>query len=279
MFFDVDKNLNFIEEGGHKRYLASRPSYGKMREMCTTSYKDSGNPVFPRSEWKAINRRATMPWIMDQNGHGSCVGNGWTAALRRARLLAGCKDVELSPGWTYSLINGDSDNGAVISDGIDALKRFGTCTFATVGQDPIYQRHMPSKASAEAQRFKLKAAYHCSSYEEVVSALLTGRFIPVYGYQVGRNFGDFDQYGVAGHSRGPGNHCNHADGLVFLPDGRPVLDDVNSWGEQWGPWNNGRVYIDEDHLFSGGDQPDVCVIEAFAEDPNEPNEPPVATGK
>ncbi len=99
-------------------------------------------------------------------------------------------------------------------------------------------------------------------------------FIPVYGYQVGNNFERFDQYGVAGHDRGPGNHCNHADGVKLLPDGRYVLDDHNSWAANWGPFGNGRVYIDEDHLFSGGDQADCCIIEAAIDDPNDTTNPP-----
>ncbi|MDB5312641.1 MAG: cysteine protease [Gemmataceae bacterium] len=272
-----EKDLPYVEFDGHKRYLASIPSAGKMK-AALPNYTAAGNPVLPRSEWFELSRRDQFAsWIFDQNGHGSCVGNGWTGGLMRARALAGCKPVVLSPGWTYSLINGNRDSGAVISDGIQALTQVGTCLFSTVGQDPIYQRQMPSGAKAEAARYRIKAAYHCTSWEEVISALLLPKpMIPVYGYQVGRSFGSFDKYGVAGHDRGPGNHCNHADGVKLLPDGRWVLDDVNSWNARWGPWGNGRAYLDENHLFGGGDQADVCVIEAFVDDPQEPNDPPVA---
>ena len=271
--FCTEKNLDYFESGGVKRYLASKPSNGKMKALLP-NYSAAGNPVFPRSEWKPVNRRGLFDFIFDQDNHGSCTGNGWARALSVARAIAGMKLQILSPAWVYSLINGGMDQGAVISDGIAALQTVGACLYSTVGEDPIYQSQMPSLARAEAARFKLGAAYHCTSYDEVVSALLTGRFVPVYGYEVGRNFEDFDKFGVAGHARGPGNHCNMSDGLVQLADGRWVLDDANSWGGSWGPWNNGRVYIDEQHLFGGGDQADVCVIEAAVEDPNEPNEPP-----
>lgn len=279
MTFDIkdcdEKNLPYIDFDGHRRYLASIPSGGLMKAMLP-NYQAAGKPMFDRKDWFEVSRRGrggVFDHIFDQNGHGSCVGNGWTGALMRARALKGCHPFVLSPGWTYSLINGNRDNGAVISDGIESLTRVGTCLFSTVGQDPIYQSRMPVNARAEAARFRLRAAYHCANYDEVVSAILTGLYLPVYGYQVGRNFMRFDHYGVAGHDRGPGNHCNHADGVKKLPDGRWVLDDVNSWATSFG--DAGRCYIDEEHLFANGDQADCCVIEAFEDDPQEQT-PPVA---
>lgn len=273
-----DKQLDYVETNGVRRYLASKPSGGKMRAMLP-GYKASGQPVFDRKDWIPVNRRGqggVWDTIFDQGQHGSCVGNGWAGAAMRVRALAGMKPVVLSPGWFYSLINGNSDNGAVISDGISAAQKVGFCTFATVGQDPIYQNQMPATAKAEAARYRLGAIYQCEDFDAVYSALLTGRYLPVYGYMVGNSFENFDKYGVPGHTRGPGNHCNFADGGTQLADGRWVLDDVNSWHNNWGPFGNGRCYLDEAFLFGGGDQPDVCVIQAALEDPNEPNEPPTA---
>lgn len=273
------KGMEYFDDGsGHKRYLASIPSGGKMKAILP-GWRASGMPDIPKSDWKPLNRRAAggvFNTIFDQNGHGSCVGNGWALAASKVRQLRGMAPVVLSPGWFYSLINGNSDNGAVISDGIQAGQNIGFATFATVGQDPIYQNRMPAAAKAEAAKNKLGAIYQPEDWPALISALMTGLYLPVYGFQVGNNFESFDKYGVAGHARGPGNHCNHADDIALLADGRFVLDDVNSWSGQWGPFSNGRVYIDESHLFGGGDQPDVCVIEASEESPNEPNEPPVA---
>jgi len=273
--YDPSKDLDYIEVNGQKRYLASKPDTpGKFKALPKFSDHFS---VMHRADWFEVNRRAVFAAFgtFDQNGHGSCVGNGWAMGMSKARVLAGMKPVLLSPAWFYSLINGNSDNGAIISDGLDAGLNVGCCTFATVGQDPIYQSRMPSAAKAEAARFKLSRAFQVNSYDEIITALLMPKpMIPVYGYQVGRSFQSFDRYGVAGHDRGPGNHCNHADGVVKLPDGRWVLDDHNSWDSSWGPFGNGRVYIDEDHLFGGGDQPDCCIIEAVIEDPQDPTIPP-----
>lgn len=274
-----DKELQFIDLGdGVKRYLASIPSNGKMKASLP-NYEAAGLPMFDKKDYFEVNRRGmgtVFDTIFDQNGHGSCVGNGWAGALMRVRALSGAKPVVLSPGFYYSLINGNRDNGANISDGIEAGQGRGTCLFSTVGQDPIYQSRISAAAKAEALNFRLGAAYHCTSFAQVLSAIMTGRFLPVYGYQVGRNFMRADSYGVAGHDRGQGNHCNHADGVKLLSDGRWVLDDVNSWNRSF--MDNGRCYIDEQHLFGGGDQADVCVIQSFIEKPGEEVTPPVFQG-
>lgn len=275
IIYDPSKGLEYIDVGGHRRYLASKPdTTGKMKAL--PKFADHFQ-VLDKKDWFEVDRREMFAVLgtYDQNGHGSCVGNGWAMGLSKARMLAGMSTVLLSPAWWYSLINGNSDNGAIISDGIEAGMNIGTCKFSTVGQDPIYQSRMPSGARAEAARFKVGKAYQVTSYADIITALLMPKpMIPVYGYQVGNNYERFDQYGVAGHDRGPGNHANHADGVKLLADGRYVLDDHNSWNASWGPFGNGRVYIDEDHLFGGGDQADVCIIEAAIDDPNDTTNPP-----
>jgi hypothetical protein len=264
----------FTDHTGGVRKLASRPDVGSLFKALP-KFADHF-PVFDRKDWQEISRRDADKTFgtFDQAQHGSCVGNGWTWAAMMARLVAGMKAVILSPGWFYSLINGNQDEGAVISDGIAAGMGVGWCLFSTVGQDPIYQRQMPAQARAETARFKLAKAYQPTSYADIITGLLMPKpLIPVYGYMVGNNFENFDRYGVAGHARGRGNHCNAADGVVRLPDGRWVLDDKNSWGGRWGPFGNGRVYIDEDHLYANGDQPDVCMVECIADDPTDPGPP------
>jgi hypothetical protein len=268
----------FEDHTGERRVLASIPSFGKMK-AALPNYRAAGNPIISRKDRKALNRRAifgSTDWVLNQMQLSSCVGNGWAGALRRARVLAGQPDVKLSPGFWYSLMNGNQDNGAVISDGVKTGMEIGTCSYALVGESPIYQRNMPAGAKAEAARFRIKAAYHCASWDELASALVAvGTFIPLFGFQVGNSFENFDRYGVAGHSRGPGNHCVLADDLAYLDDGREVMDTVNSWGYGWVPFKNGRFYLDEEHLFGGGDEADVCVVEYAIDDPNAPGPPVV----
>jgi hypothetical protein len=233
--------------------------------------------IIPRDQWKDVDRRAVFgdpDWIYDQDGHGSCVGNGSTGALRRVRYLAGMKDQKLSPGCTYAQINGGRDGGAVIGDSLTALTKTGTCLYTTVGQDPIYLNRLPKGWKDEASRFKIDQAYLAPSFEELVSGIQLG-YIAVYGMQVGGNFSSYDGAGVAGVSRGAGNHCMHADGCKKLQDGRWVLDNVNSWGPNWGPWKNGRCYLIDKHI-NGADNSDAYLIKGASEDPKEPVRPPQA---
>jgi hypothetical protein len=264
----------FVVTDGHKRMLAAKPAPVKFAAL--PSYAAS-NPVFPVNEWYDLSRRnvfGSPDWIEDQDGLNSCVGNGGVRTLRVIRALAGMKDVRLSPGFLYAHINGNRDEGAMIPDVIPALKKFGTCSFELMGQKPIYVSQLRPDAKTDAARFTLVDAYRCNTWEETVSALLTGRYAACFGIMVGNSFYRFDQYGVCGHTNGPGNHCVMADGVKKLADGRWVLDVANSWGYNFGPWKNGRVYMDKQHLFGGGDQPSVVVMRLASRDPKDAYDPP-----
>lgn len=271
-------SLSWIMSGGHRRYLACLPphaDFGALPKFRDHSRMVGSAPTIPRSQWAPINRRSIFPaasWILDQNGYSSCVGNGSAAALRRARYLTngGEDDVPLSPGALYAQINGGSDNGAVISDALTALQQTGTCAYSTVGESPFYTRQLPAGWQQEAARFKISQAYHCQSFDEIGTALQLG-FLIVYGIMVTGSFEHFDSNGIAGYGRGPGNHCMHADGMAQV-GGQWVLDNVNSWGASWGPWQNGRCYLCEQH-FLNGDQPDAFAILAATYDPKEPTPP------
>lgn len=259
---------------GEVRKLGTVSSPAKFGALPSYS---AHNPVFPIAEWYDLDRRnifGSPDWILDQNGISSCVGNGWAGALRRCRALAGMKDVKLSPGFTYALINGGLDEGAVISDGIAALKRWGTCPFDVIGQKPFYYKQISIEAHKAALDYKLVDAFRCDTWEETVSALLTGRYTIVYGYMAGSKSMKFDQFGAAGHDPGMGNHCVAADGVKKLPDGRWVLDMYNSWSPAFGPWKNGRVYHDKQTLFGGGCRPDVCAIRIAGRSSKEAFDPP-----
>lgn len=269
----VPPGLPTVFANGEARKLACLPPSKRTKALPKGGSWGDAKPMIPRDKWKEIDRRKLFPpdLIFDQDGHGSCVGNGATAALEKVRALTGMTFRKLSPGCTYSQINGGSDNGAVISDSLTALQQTGTVLFDTVGQEPIYTRQMPNAWKEEAKRFRIEEAYRCDTFDEMGSALQLG-YIVVYGMQVGNNFGQFTSDGVAGVSRGPGNHCMHADGMHKLPSGKWAFDNVNSWGANWGPWNNGRCYLVEGH-FQNGDQPDAYAVKACTEDPQEPIKP------
>jgi hypothetical protein len=271
------KECPFIVVDGVKRYLTCLPpAQAKFMAPRGGEFKDS-HTVIPRNQWREVNNRSKFPvdkFIFDQDGIGSCVGNGSTDSLMKVRALMGMSYQRLAPGCTYSQINGGRDQGAVISDSLTALQQTGTITSQTLGSDekPFYSRQMPSGWKTEAARFRIEEAYHCATFDEIGSAIELG-YIVVYGIQVGQNFNTFTAEGVAGQTPGPGNHCMHADGIHKLADGTWALDNCNSWGDTWGPWKNGRCYLAEKH-FLYGDQPDAYAVKTAVQDPLDPIKPP-----
>lgn len=268
---DTNNGVPFIDQGGHRRYLAKlapRPNFGAFPVWS------AANPVLPRSQWRKVNRRDLLSpvKIKDQNGYSSCVGNGSTAGLERARVIRGMTYQDLSAAFTYSRINGGRDNGAVISDALDALQKVGTCLTDECPESDIFHRGTPGSCT----RFRIDQGYRLTSFDEMVSALNL-EWIVVFGVMVGRNYQHCDANGVRGHDSGPGNHCVMTDGVDQLPDGRWVIDEVGSWGLSNGPWGNGRAYLDEQH-FKMGVQWDAFAIQVPTEDPQETNEPPAPVG-
>lgn len=264
----------FVDHTGTPRVMACLQNPGGIKKAFPRRYADY-KPTYPSSKITPLNRRGLFggsDWILDQNGIGSCVGNGATNSLRKKRVLMGLPDVKLSPGCTYAQINGGSDNGAVISDALDALSQVGTVPYSVIGETPFYTHQLPSGWEQTAARFKIVEGYHATTYAEVLSAIVNDD-VPFFGIMVGNTWENFDRYGVCGHDGGPGNHCVHADGVVLLPDNRLVLDGVNSWGYSWGPFSNGRMYLDQQHIDGGGDEPDICILALASLDPQSPQPP------
>jgi hypothetical protein len=262
-------SLPEINFGGVTRRLGTLPYFGP-RKFKTA--KEAGIPDVPKSDWYEINRRAEMPWILDQQQHGSCTGHGLAGALMRARRLRGLTHFMLSGAYPYSLVNGGYDNGAMIHDLLAVGIKNGTCLLELCGWDQIYPRQYDkAKCAKSALRFRIESAYVAENFNQIASGLILD-YIPAFAVMVGNSFATLDGNGVAGFDRGPGNHAVHADGLKNI-GGEWVLDMVNSWGESFG--QNGRCYLTQRHIDDV--QQDCYMIKASIEDPEEPS--PVPPGE
>ena len=266
-------HMPFVEVGGHKRYLACRPQKDAKRSAPKGGTFAQAVGLVPQSQWREIKRWASFPagdWIYDQDGISSCVGNGAAGALRKARALAGMKDVRLAPASVYAQINGGRDQGAVISDSLTAMQEVGALPSAILGDDqkPFYLGQMPRGWKEQARSYRVSQAFRCDTFEEIMSAIQLG-YCVVYGVRVGNNFNSFTGDGVAGISRGVGNHCMYGDGAKKLASGKWAVDNVNSWGDDWGPFRNGRCYLVAEH-FRPEVQCDAYAVQAATFAPDDP---------
>lgn len=244
---DTDNDIPYIIDlTGVKRFLAKLPptDFGKLKSFR------SAYPIADRKDWFEVNNRdrfGSKDWILNQAQHNSCVGNGAAGAARRSRVRRGLKDVKLSPAWIYSLINGNRDAGAIISDSLKAGQKTGFCRFDIVGQDPVFYSRMPAAAKTDAANYLIGEAYHCPSYEELCTAILLD-FDVVYGIRVGSNFGRLNSRKIAPALPGQTNHCMAGDGLVNI-DGEWCIDNYNSW--DWSFGDQGRCYLTDEHFAAG----------------------------
>lgn len=262
----AEHSLPYVEQGGHRRILAALPrrqTYGARR------FRDVYG-VIPRSSWQEVDFSAVVPhWILDQDGTGSCVGHGSCTAFTYGWLLGGATPQEFSACFLYGLINGGSDNGAVVGDALQALKTTGICLLSQVPEGKIYKRDFPQDAFTTAARFKISDAVDCPSFDEIGSALMMRRPVS-FGVEIGQAF-EPDGSGVIPDQRGGGGgHCMCAMGLKQI-NGKWHLKVQNSWGEKWGL--QGFCYMPESY-FQGGDN---WAVEFAAEDPQEENVPPAAS--
>ena len=203
--------------------------------------------------------------IMNQGSTSSCVGHGSVAGMEIAWKQLGNPPQQFSPFFTYALINGGSDNGAMISDALKELKKYGACPLEDMPKGVMYERQVPKKAYEQASRFKISQAYQCNSFEEICHAISVGFTVPL-GIYVGDNFSDIDKDGVSPLPRGGGGgHCILGCGVKNTAKYGWVIKIQNSWGSSFG--ENGFCYIQKNH-FKYMDL-DAFAIQATFDDPKD----------
>lgn len=264
----LPNGLDAVEIGGVPRMLSKLPPITRLRAAFPPFF--TAAPQVDPADWVELNRRQQFDdsWILDQKNHGSCVGFSCAGGLMRVRTMGGLPFVRLSGSYTYAWINRNRDEGAMISDGLESLIKYGACPELLVPWNKIYRRDMPATADNEALRNRVLEAYHADNFAELMSGIQLG-FIGVGAVQVGSRFTTLNAQGVAGFDNGPGNHAVVFDGAHKLPNGEWVLDMPNSWGLMFG--QQGRAYITRRHIDSV--QQDCFLIRAATQDPQNPLPP------
>lgn len=234
----------------------------------------SSLPTIPRAQWKPISFRGFGVPILNQAATGSCVGHGSVEAFWRQWLI---QNLPLPAGgfsscWTYSLINGGFDGGAIISDAMKSMMEDGVALLNDVPEGMIFQRRIPNLATVAqtAKRFRVSQAYHCENFDDIGSALQQGLMV-VYAVRAGGSWDVDPVTGIVQYIRGPGNHAQHGLGMKLI-NGEWCIEDQNSWGEDWG--DGGYCYVTERHIENAGQ--DAFAIQFDLQDPQNPHLPPKA---
>lgn len=235
---------------------------------------ESKFPSLPESEWQPSNLKNWNIPIFDQGQYGSCVGQATVTAFTYSYAISG-QDIQIfSPTYIYSLINGNRDGGAQVSQGLEAIKDKGTCLMSQFGQDKIYRKYHTKEIVETAKRFKALEGYKINTWIELGSALTIG--MPcVFGIAVGNNFSKLDRSGIAPlPDRIAGGHALCAISLQQI-NKKWVLHTQNSWSRGWGM--DGFCYITKEHFNPRyGFGFDVFAISGVIDDPGVViNDPPV----
>lgn len=218
-----------------------------------------------------------MNRIMNQGSTSSCVGHGCASGMELVWKQIGNPKQDFTPYFTYALINGGRDAGAMISNGLMALKKYGACPNGMLPQGTMYSNQLTQEQINAAARFKLSLAFKCNSYDDICQAINLGFCCPL-GIMVGDNFANVDNNGVAPlRTSGGGGHCILGVGLKKHASYGWLIKIQNSWGTNFGI--GGYAYLRREHFNQM--HPDAFAIQAAFDDPQDStpdDNVPVVTG-
>ena len=184
-------------------------------------------------------------YVTQQHSTSACNGHAAAQAATAARVLKGMKDDFVGSGaYVYSLINGGSDNGSNLEDGMRVIQENGVPDQRLVPYNMIYPRMQPKTAKVEAAEHRGLTAFRAKTKQGWLSGLAAG-YVGICAVMAGRAFSQLDKDGVAGLVPSRGNHACAVIDLRWRKNRFEMLLS-NSWGTQWGM--DGRCWITWDHL-------------------------------
>jgi hypothetical protein len=206
-----------------------RKARAKVADRCDPIRRADGFHLIPSDQWDRyadtpahLNKRNRYPWLLDQDGIGSCGSESKEYTMRALW------DEMNQPSWfpnplgTYNTVSGGVDRGSVIGHNVEFARDVG-CFPEEVWPRSKGFRAKPSAFAVEvAGFFRLIEFFHVETIEEFVSALLQGWFIHA---------------GYSGHAIS-----------FFRYAKKGILHYINSWGN-WG--QNGVGSLSADKVYFG----------------------------
>lgn len=230
--------LSFKDSTGQERFLGNVAA--PLRFSWPTYGDTPTTPMVPRSEWKRLvdqlpgGAGPEWPYLSpthDQNGVGQCNADATTSALESQRLMQGLPLVLLSSGDLYHRINGGSDRGSLLEDGIREAYN-GVATVDDCNGN-IWRRGQWRAGTADQRRpYRLLEAFLCPTFDHCFSATLMG-FGLISGVLWYSNYEPGpDGWLPPGRGQG-GGHAVHGYKPTYKGDQFGIRH-KNSWTERWG---------------------------------------------
>lgn len=231
-----------MDASGHERFLGNIP--GPLRYQWKVYGDVPHTPMLPRSAWDQycdprLELSPFLPPLHDQDGIGMCNASATVTAMEYQRAVQGLPHVSLSGGDLYGRINGGSDNGSMLEDGLAESMAAGVASTATCKY--LDWRFRGQEAKAERPRYRVLEAFLCPTFEHCFSAVAY-KFSLISGIMWYNNY-DPDSDGWLPNGRGGGG--GHAV-FGYAPAKRGNQYGIwhqNSWGK-WGP-RQGRCVFPE----------------------------------
>ena len=217
---------------------------GRTNIRTLVTSPDAIDGLIPQEKWKEVDFVTGRPaeLINNQGQEGACVGASGCGASQRMRYMRDGQILMLSWTYLYDQINGGVDQGANIIDSMNVLEKVGV-PLLSVYPTSRFKENLPLPAGT--LMYKEDLIVTVTDSLECATALQLGILpqVPIY---VNNNFDRFTGEGIAWSGKAPrGNASNHSiylAGMKFINSVWYFIL-VNSWGINWGPFNNGTCLI------------------------------------
>lgn len=212
---------NFQQRSHGLVYNVANLRSGLRTSSLVRNFPRADFKTIPINQWDdylqgpdAVDLRPFVPFIMDQNGVGSCAAEAAAQCIQICRATGRQKPVKLSPWFAYHTVSGGRDGGSSLPENVNFALQYGIPSQDAYPRSEGWRSKPPAAAYSDAEKYKALEVFRIHTWEEFCSCLLYA--MPVY-------------FGYSGHA---------ITGVTLLSTTR--VQYANSWGN-WGDAGFGTI--------------------------------------